>query len=372
MKQICAKVCVLFAALLTVASHAEAGDATAVTSGRVLLRAERITELKQAVTNKTEPTYAAWLKVKQAADEGLARKPAVPAVWHVPGFYGNKEGHIRAKEGLMNDANTAYTLALAYQITGDDAYGAAAAKFILAWTQLKELKQGDDSKLCFSYHFPAMVFAADLIRGSRHFDPEGEKAFSAFLEEKALPMNTMSSNNNWGNWGLVLFSSIAAYQNNAKRLAEAEERWKKLLDQQVGEDGSLTHEIGRNGGRSGMWYSHFSLFPQTIAAEVLRTQGRDLYDYKSPKGRTLRMAYEKLASWSANPESFARWKGDPKELHGRDYFSYFEILYSRWPSREVGQLLVKNRPLTARHSLPWLTFKYGVAIESRNEVREAR
>jgi len=73
------------------------------------------------------------------------------------------------------------------------------------------------------------------------------------------------------------------------------------LDRQIGDQRHLHHEVRRSGGMRGIWYSHFSLFPQTIAAEILRLAGRDLYDGLSPEGHTLRQAFEPLAGWSRDP-----------------------------------------------------------------------
>ncbi len=328
----------------------------------IILTTERLAALRTAISDRAEPTYTAWLEVKKAADAALTRKAEVPEVWHVPGYYGNQEAHRAAKQGLLNDANAAYTLALAYQMTVDDRYGAAAARFITAWMGLQELSQKADSTLCFSYHFPPLIFAADLLRNSKHLPAEQDAAFGKFLVEKALPMNTMKRGNNWGNWGLVLFTAIAAYRSDSERIDEAAERWKQLIDKQVAADGTLSHEVKRNGGRSGLWYSHFSLFPQTIVAETLRLRGKDLYDYQSASGRSLRLAYKKLAPWSLKPETFPYWNGDPAELHGYDYASYFELLEPRWPTTAGRRLLEKLRPLTARHGLPWITFTHAAAL----------
>ena len=109
----------------------------------------------------------------------------------------------------------------------------------------------------------------------------------------------------------------------------------------------------------------FSLMPQTIAAEILKVNGEDLYDFKSPSGRTLKQAYERIAEWTCKPDSFPYWKDDPKELKSVHYFSYFEILNAHWPNDDASELLSKSRPMTAKHSAPFLTFTHGTTSKTR-------
>ena len=160
----------------------------------------------------------------------------------------------------------------------------------------------------------------------------------------ALPLNTMDRNNNWGNWGLVLVLACARYLDDDELLDRGEQRWKEFLDRQIDDQGHLHHEVHRSGGMRGIWYSHFSLFPQTIAAEILRLAGRDLYDWRSP-----------MATRFAKRSS--RWRGGPAIRHrfrtgmviqasllGVTYFSYFEILNAHWPNEDAAVLLRMHGP----------------------------
>lgn len=326
----------------------------------VLINDARLATLKKRITAKSEPTHIAWKKLKANADAALNEKPKVPAVWHVPGYYSDKDGHMRAKQGLEENANTAYELALAYRITGNEKYASAAAVLINAWaTQIQTLKKNDDSTLSFSYHFPALIFAADLIRRSPSWPESNQQAFKKFLRERAVPMNCMEQKNNWGNWGLVLFMASAAHLRDDDMFEKGLKRWKELLQSQQSNDGTLTHEVTRGGGQFGLWYSHFCLMPQTICAEIARVNGVDLYEYKGPNGESLRRAYERLLPWVKEPSSFPYFIGNTKDLVGVTYMSYFEILNAHWPSEDASVLLRNYRPLSARHSLPVLTFTHG-------------
>ena len=140
-------------------------------------------------------------------------------------------------------------------------------------------------------------------------------------------------------------------------------RWKQFIDTQIAEDGHLPHEVGRNHNRGerGIWYSHFTLMPQTIAAEIARVRGVDLYDYESPTGQTLRDAFHRLAPWAREPESFPYYTADPAEhpRRGTSYAGYFEILNERWPYPDAEVMLRERCPVTASRSTPLLTLTDG-------------
>lgn len=344
----------------TISGLAMARPPHAESSG-VFVTPTRIAQIRERVEQQMEPQWSAYLQLKDLSDANLNRQPTVQSEWYVPGYYTDAEGHNRAKNGLRDDANIAYGLALMYEMTAERKYADAAIRLIDGWVSgIDSMSTKDDSTLSFSYHFPAFIFAADLLRDEDNLWPKGrQEAFESFLREKALPMNTMDAKNNWGNWGLVLASAIAAYLDDEALLEECAERWKHFIESQIAEDGHLPHEVNRSEGRHGIWYSHFTLMPQTIAAEILKNKGHDLYDYASPSGRTLKLAFDKLVPWVVEPESFHYWKGDPARLVAPRYFSYFEILNRHFPNPLATELLEEDRPLTADHSAPYLTFTHG-------------
>lgn len=329
----------------------------------VFLSNTRLETLKGRVQNKTEPTYSAFLKLQDAANKALIREPHVPLRWYVPGYYRDAKGHQDAKNGLADDANGAYGLALMFRLTGDEKYARAATKFIDAWAQLQELERKDDSTLSFSYHFPALIFAADLLKTWPGWPLEKQAAFKTFVRDKAMPMNTMSRHNNWGSWGLVLWLAGAAYLDDKTTFDQGIARYKEFIEKQIAEDGHLPLEVIRNNGigEHGLWYTHFSLMPLTIAAEIARVNGVDLFEYQAPNHRTLRAAFERVAPWTRDIKTFPYFK--PKNAGekqvGFDYIAYWEILNAHWPHGDATAMLQAKRPLTASHSTPFLTLTHG-------------
>lgn len=328
----------------------------------VFLSDARVDELRRRVHERVEPTYTAWRALQREAVAAIDATPHAPEVWYVPGFYRDAEGHRSAKLGLQTDANSAYALALHHRVTGDAWSADAGVRLIRAWTtRVRLMRTEDDSRLSFSYHFPAFIFAADLLRRSQRFPAADQGAFAAFVREKALPMNTMEVRNNWGNWGLVLVLASAALLGDEVLFETGVRRWKSFIQEQIAPDGHLPHEVGRNEGRGerGLWYSHFTLMPQTLAAEIARVQGLSLYDHRSPNGRSLQAAFERLSPWTLRPETFPYYRGAPGGQLGTDYVSYFEILNALWPNAAATELLKRGRPFSATHSAPHLTFTHG-------------
>ncbi|MGE9268539.1 MAG: alginate lyase family protein [Verrucomicrobiales bacterium] len=326
----------------------------------VFLSDERIAALRELLASKEEPTWSAFGACLAEARRNLDRVPQVPRDWYVPGYYRDAEGHRKAKGGLRDDANAAYALALCYRLTGEKDFARAAIRLLNAWSGgVEKMSREDDSTLSFCYHFPAMIIAADFLRDEGVWPEEEEAVFARFLREQALPMSTMGRENNWGNWGLVLSVSAAAYLRDEALFAKCVERWKFFIEHQIAPDGHMPHEVRRVEGKRGIWYSHFALMPQTIAGEILKVNGADLFAYQSPSGRNLRSAYEKVAGWTRHPAGFPYWDGPPEDQLGVRYFSYFEILHTLWPDENAAALLKGARPLSADHVTPFLTLTHG-------------
>lgn len=329
----------------------------------VFLTDEHLERLRDNIRAKQEPAHTAWRQLLQTAEAELDRLPAPPRDWFVPWYYVRPEEHQLRKNGLRDDANASYAQALAYRMTGEERFAHAAIRHLNAWSrEIETMSREEDSTLAFSNLFPAFLFAADLLRTDSPWTREDQAVFEQFICERALPMNCMDHKNNWGNWGMVLAVSCAAYLQDRELLDQCADRWRFFIDTQIAADGHLPHEVNRNEGRHGIWYSHFSLMPQTLAAEILRVNGTALFDYASPTGTNLRQACERLIPWIEQPATFPYWKGAPENLVRVDYYSYFEILRGHWPDFPADALLRKARPLSAEHSAPFLTFTHGIPL----------
>lgn len=138
----------------------------------------------------------AWLDLKSRVERLLDRQPHAPEHWYVPGYYRDAAAHVQAKQGLQDDANAVHELALCWRMTGDDRYAQSAVRLINGWVNtVKSTSQKDDSTLSFSYHFPAMIFGADIRASWPGFLADRQDAFRRFCRQTALPLNTMDRRN---------------------------------------------------------------------------------------------------------------------------------------------------------------------------------
>ncbi|MFE4727721.1 alginate lyase family protein [Microbacterium sp. NPDC056736] len=351
--------------------------ATVGERGLVLNSPERIAEVARRVERNVEPQASGFDRLMEDVTAGMARTPAPPEVFFVPFFYNNPTAHRAARDGLQNDANTAYQLALAYRLTGDESYGAHAAAFIDAWMGTVDcVRTSEDSALAFSYHFPAFVFAAELLRGTPAWSEEGERAFAGFLSETATPVagSILHRTNNWGSWALELTAASAAYLGDTAAIDAAYVRTTELIEHQVDANGHMPEEVTRNNGVGdyGIWYTHFSLLPLMLVAETLAGHGYDVHSYVNAHGTGLGDAVDAAASWVAAPESFPYYTGDLAKLANVrtiDYLravgviahsmSYFELGANHYPSATIDALLAEEGAMTTIHSAPHLSLTHG-------------
>ena len=205
-------------------------------------------------------------------------------------------------------------------MTGDERYAQAAVRLIDGWVNtVQSTSREEDSTLSFSYHFPAMIFGADLLASWPGFSADRQDAFRRFCRQTALPLNTMDRSNNWGNWGLVLVLACAKYLDDDELLDRGEQRWKELLDRQIDDQRAPAPRSPARWRQAG----YLVLALLTFSAD---DRGRDpagrragtCYDWRSPDGHTLRQAFEPLAGWTRDPASFPYWDGDPKPANRGD------------------------------------------------------
>jgi hypothetical protein len=223
----------------------------------------------------------------------------------------------------------------------------------MGWTKITLTNYGV-SGLMWSNRFPNMIVAADLIKRSPRFSAADQATFRG-LVKRSLPINTMSGTNNKGNWGMLFVVTAAAYLQDQTLFNQAVARWKFFIESQITNAGVMPYEVSR--GNFGIWYTDFALQAQTVAGEVMKVNGVDLFNYVSPSGRTLRSAYVKAAYWTKNPCAFPYYHcPNPPWPY---VIGYMEILNLKWPNANAAALLARYRPLDAQFSFPVMTLTHG-------------
>lgn len=345
-------------------------------SNPVYLSDARIAILKDRVEKHQEPNYKGWLEVLKAADTALvATPPIVPESLRSFSPYKDpkKAEADKGSNTFTRDAQAAFRLALAYRITGDERYAAGAVLLLKAWSNgLKVIEaKHQNTALNVSAAMPCYIIAADLLSKSPSFTQADRAAFNAFLRNVVLSSDSaglcMKRSNNWANFGTLLAMTAGSYLDDRNLFDRGVSRWKQLVESQMDADGTLKEEVSRPGGTDktpgamGLWYSNFSLFPATLAAEVARVNGVDLYGYRTPSGKSLGLAFSKVIPWINEPRTFGYYKGaqDPAKLTGRFLVPHFEMLVPRSPDPVAAEILRAHRPVRTNHCVPDETFTHG-------------
>ena len=328
------------------------------TMPHVLLNEAAIASLQQAIANKKEPTYSAFLQLQADVEADQQTETVIPKEFMVPGWYEKPEEHKAAAYSIRQDAHQAYGLALMYGMTGNTTYGNQAILLINSWMLgVKTFHAEGDSTLVLAGAMPNFIFAADLLRGANYWPGRTERMFRAFLRNDIYPLSPRYRQNNWANWGLLLSTSIAAYLGEQPLLQQLANEWKLLTRGQINSDGLFQLEVHRNNGESGIWYSHFALSPHVITAQILTEQGYPVL--QSAEGAIVHHAYRNVIQWTKDPTTFPFYQGDTAQMTDVDYINYFELLQAIWPDPQAQALLQAHRPISTMRAASFLTFTHG-------------
>jgi len=255
-----------------------------------------------------EPCKTAFEHLLQEADRRIAVAPRPVANFKVPLYYFNPDGHMNAKAALSDDAVSAYTLALAYQLeTGERRYEYAggSARILDAWASVNTRVSGGDGSLVMSYAGVPLIFAADLLGDYKGWPEAGRERFgtwtrTVFLDSAGRERRASNNHGAWGN-----FASIAACHllDDRECVNSDIERLEWRIDNTIAPDGELPHENRRT--NSGMWYTYFALAPMTGTANIAKNAtGADLFEYESPGGCSIKLALDRLFEYCLAPETW--------------------------------------------------------------------
>ncbi len=299
----------------------------------------------------TEPYASAVRDLLEFADRMVGR-PASP----------QEPLEIRGTEGpFVDDSATAYGLALAYGVTGEERYADSAVAYIRAWVDTTRTTVGTcpdsggcQTSLIISRTAPGFVFAADLLAGSVAWDSDLATRFATWLRAVILP-TASELDNNWGDAGTFTRVVLTAYLDDRDGLRAALGRWYHQADLIAG-DGHIPEETRR--GSSGMAYTQESLQYRIGAAVVAERYGLDLWAYRNPGGSTLFDAVDYLAAYWGRPREWP-WDDDARTPAPGPIW---EIVYARSPDPGYVPIIETRRPYGAHgHSaLRWTTLTNGV------------
>ncbi|WP_367711390.1 alginate lyase family protein [Helicobacter pylori] len=241
-------------------------------------------------------------------------------------------------KSFKKSALMSYDLALGYLVSQNKLYGLKAIEILNAWA--KELQSVDtyQSEDNVNFYMPYMNMAYWFVK--KAFPSPGYEDFIKRMHQ----YSQSALNTNHGAWGILFdVSSALALDDNAL-LQNSANRWQEWVFKAIDENGVIPSAITRSDtsdyhggptkGIKGIAYTNFALLALTISGELLFENGYDLWG--SEAGKRLSVAYNKVATWILNPETFPYFQPNLIGVHNN---AYFIILAKHYSSPSANELL---------------------------------
>ncbi|RMH01736.1 MAG: hypothetical protein D6706_01455 [Chloroflexi bacterium] len=221
-------------------------------------------------------------------------------------FRGSDEtpGHESAR--LQMDAEIAYGAALLWIAYGDTAYADQVVRIVNAWTNTFERMEGENVDLIAATSWPAMVWAAEIVRHTYNGWDEAEvAAFESLLLEKVYPFTRAVDDidrgkpgpGNYQAWGIAARMSIAVFADRADLFEQAVADYRTMIDGYVLTNGQPL-ELCRGDGD--LFHTQMGMMPLLVASEIAANQGVELLSYASTQSNmTLLDAFRFVAPFVA-------------------------------------------------------------------------
>ncbi|GAA7221143.1 alginate lyase family protein [Helicobacter pylori] len=241
-------------------------------------------------------------------------------------------------KSFKKSALMSYDLALGYLVSKNKQYGLKAIEILNAWA--KELQSVDtyQSEDNINFYMPYMNMAYWFVKKA-FSSPEYEDFVKRMRQYSQSALNT-----NHGAWGILFDVSSALALDDHDLLQNSANRWQEWVFKAIDENGVIASAITRSDtsdyhsgptkGIKGIAYTNFALLALTISCELLFENGYDLWG--SGAGKRLSVAYNKVATWILNPETFPYFQPNLIGVHNN---AYFIILAKHYSSPSANELL---------------------------------
>ncbi len=241
-------------------------------------------------------------------------------------------------KSFKKSALMSYDLALGYLVSKNKQYGLKAIEILNAWAKELQSVNTYQSEDNINFYMPYMNMAYWFVKKAFP-SPEYEDFIKRMRQYSQSALNT-----NHGAWGILFdVSSALALDDNAL-LQNSANRWQEWVFKAIDEDGVIPSAITRSDtsdyhggptkGIKGIAYTNFALLALTISGELLFENGYDLWG--SEAGKRLSVAYNKVATWILNPETFPYFQPNLIGVHNN---AYFIILAKHYSSPSADELL---------------------------------
>jgi hypothetical protein len=229
------------------------------------------------------------------------------------------------KEYLPQLCEAINTLGLAYYFSGNEAYATHAAKLLEVWfldsatkmnpnlnygQAMKGHNEGRGAGMIDTRHFVKMIDGIGLLNGSNKWSAADQMGmqdwFSKFLnwmQTSKNGMDEMNAKNNHGVWYDAQRISIALFTDDKALAEKVALNAEKRLDKQMDSTGMLPLELERT---IALHYSTFAMEAFFNIAKMGEQVNINLWDYKSPTGKSLQKGFDALKPYYAGEK---QWTG---------------------------------------------------------------
>jgi hypothetical protein len=219
----------------------------------------------------------AWALLRDRADVWRVWQPRPHARPHF--IHWSEPGAVR---DLKEDCEAAWGNALLDALGHGDGHALAAARILHAWATTFTGIADTGGHLSTSYCWPAMVWAADLLRACGRLDAATDAALCRCLAEVVRPIAvTDLHENNWMTWANHLEACIAVFCQRGDWFDLAVARYRWLLERYTSPSG-CTSETGRD-----LVHAQMGIAPMVATCELAFRQGIDLYSERQHRLRTV-------------------------------------------------------------------------------------
>jgi hypothetical protein len=289
-----------------------------------------------------------------------------------------------------NDATAAYTHALLWAATGNEAHARKAAEILDAWSSTLAEHTGHNAPLQSAWVASLIVRAAELIRHTSPVWPaEGVARFSRLLENAYLPYVVGGMPDYNGNWELSMIEATMAagvFLDDGALFDRAVAMWRKRVPAYfyLRADGTRpvappgTHRYDEQGALVEKWYGQ-SRFVDGLCQETCRDFGHTMYglaaavnaaeiafhqsvDLYAEEARRLTAALEFHAAYLLGQPAPPWLCGGRLNLRRSPTG---EIAYHHFHDRRgvelplTARLIEQRRPSGTDHHMAWESFTHG-------------
>lgn len=331
----------------TKADASKFGSVPFFSPGRVATLLHLLGDLAPDGTSATAPARVRheWNQRVIAADANHAPTGPITPSWHVPDTYDDPTGQAAVLNLIKGDFDTAADLAIRWKVLGDEDAAEGCVRILTAWSaQVIPASKPSTATgpLVWCNRWPVMIQAAMLVKDYAGYTTALDTALKDVTRAGRRLGLAYTNGNNTAVWGVVYEIAAAVFLADRAMFDRAIRRWYALFD--LGIRGNVpVDEVYRQGGgygngSDGLWYSNFTLYAYTVAAEWARFNGAWLYDYRGADGSTFRGFAELVRSWTFNPGSFPFNSSGTPSTTSRS-LPHDEILHALWPSTESQSIL---------------------------------